>query len=787
MGLFDRIAALARRGEAAPPTAVATSIAPPKEAERLLADGQALEAEGRPKEALARFDAAIASAPAWSRAHMNRGNALLALGDIEAARAAYEAAVRLDPGSAPAHYNLGNALAAGGRHDEAFAAWRHALALDARFVDAEAAQGVHHAELGQAVEAEAAYRRALALRPDQAPVLGNLAQLLQGLGRLDEAVAAFRRALDLDDSLTALHFGLGNALLALGRHEAALASYDEVLRHHPQLAAAHGLRGQALLALGRQREAVASLRRAAAAAPGLAHAQQALGTALVALGEFDEAATALQRAAELDPRVLDTWLHLGVALGELGRLQQAVDCWRRVLELDAGNVIAHNNLGGIWRRLGRMDEAASCYEQALAIDPGLLAARSNLLFIRQSQAMRPSEALLVEARAFGEAAARAARPFTTWLGTPDPDRPLRIGLVSGDLRSHPVGYFLVGALQALVSQAAGRIELHAYANQTAFDEVSAKIRAACRGWHAVAALDDEALARRVHGDRIDVLIDLAGHTGGTRLQAFAWKPAPVQVTWLGYLGTTGLAAIDHLIADERALPPEEDAYFSEHVWRLPGSYLCFTPPAEAGEVGPLPALASGRVTFASFNNLAKMTDDVVALWSRVLQAVPGSQLLLKAQQLQEAPQRDEVAARFARHGIERMRLQLEGLVARAAYLEPFGRVDIALDPFPYPGITTTVENLWMGVPVLTLAGHTFMARQGAALLGHAGLPEWIATDADHFVALAVRHAADLPALQALRQQLRAQVRASPLFDATLFAARFEQALRGMWREWCMRR
>jgi predicted O-linked N-acetylglucosamine transferase (SPINDLY family) len=341
-------------------------------------------------------------------------------------------------------------------------------------------------------------------------------------------------------------------------------------------------------------------------------------------------------------------------------------------------------------------------------------------------------------------------------------------------------------LTALNAHAAGRMELHAYSNRSNADEVSARIQAQCHVWRQVHALDDEALVRQIGEDRIDILIDLAGHTGENRLPAFAWKPAPVQATWLGYLGTTGVAAVDYILADDWTLPPELEPHFTEKVWRLARSYLCFTPPAEDGTIGPLPALTNGYVTFGSFNNLTKVTPDVVSLWARVLHTVPGSRLLLKTAQFIEPSVRLDVAQQFARHGITGSRLMLEPPVPRADYLKPYNRVDIALDPFPYPGITTSVECLWMGVPFISLAGKSFMARQGVGLLTNAGLPDWVAADEDDYVKLAARRAGELHTLQQLRQELRARVLASPIFDAQSFARHFESAMRGMWRAWCVR-
>ena len=347
-----------------------------------------------------------------------------------------------------------------------------------------------------------------------------------------------------------------------------------------------------------------------------------------------------------------------------------------------------------------------------------------------------------------------------------------------------MGYFAESVLAALASDCAGRLELFVYATQAAGDAVTVRIKAYCHRWRAVSQLSDEALAATIRDDGVDILIDLSGHTADNRLPMFAWKPAPVQATWLGYFATTGVMAIDYLVADPWTLPAEEEVNFTETIWRLPETRLCFTPPDEAVAIAPLGAIGNGQLTFGCFNHLTKVNDDVVALWARILAAIPEATLLLKAKQLQEPEARLAVIERFAAQGIAGDRLRLEGPTPRADYLDAYNRVDIALDPFPYPGGTTTVEALWMGVPVLTLAGSSFISRQGVGLLMNAGLPDWIATDPDDYVARAVAHGSDVRQLASLRAGLRQQVMISPLFDAPRFARHFETALRGMWQRWC---
>ena len=502
------------------------------------------------------------------------------------------------------------------------------------------------------------------------------------------------------------------------------------------------------------------------------------------LGRLEEAEFSSRRALSFNPDYAEAHSNLGAALHDLGRLTEAEDSYLRALEIKPDFAMAHNNLGNSLKDLGRLLEAMACCRSALKIDPDFFMAHSNLLLNMNYQSEQPAALLLAEARRFGEQVAGKARCYTDWHNAVEPERCLRVGLVSADLRDHPVGYFIESILTALSSQASGRLELVVYSNHFITDAVTERIKAQCQEWYSVLGISDERLAQQIREDGIDILIDLSGHTAHNRLPMFAWKPAPVQVSWLGYFATTGVAAIDYLIADHWTVPEAEEAHFTEMIWRLPETRLCFTPPDVNIQVSPLPALGNGYVTFGCFNNLTKMNDEVVALWSRILSAVPESRLFLKAKQLSEAAVRQNVVSRFAAHGIAAARLILEGGSSRADYFAAYHRVDISLDPFPFPGGTTSVEGLWMGVPVLTLTGQRFLSRQGEGLLMNAGLPEWIAADTDDYVARAVLHTNDLPRLSALRSGLRQQVLDSPLFDAPRFARHFEAALRDMWVQWC---
>jgi protein O-GlcNAc transferase len=381
------------------------------------------------------------------------------------------------------------------------------------------------------------------------------------------------------------------------------------------------------------------------------------------------------------------------------------------------------------------------------------------------------------ARQYGCAVQSKATAYTSWNVQQTPC--LRVGIVSGDLRDHPVGNFLEGVLANLDPK---RVELFAYPTTPAVTDLTHRIARRFSAWKPIHALGDEAAARLIHGDGVHILLDVAGHTAHNRLPLFAWKPAPLQVSWLGYFGTTGLAAMDYVLGDPIVAPEQEDAYFCESLWRLPECYLCFTAPNVDVDVGPLPMLTRGHVTFGCFNNVAKLNDSLIRLWSAIVLSVPDSQMFLKAFQFGEPAIQERIRASFAANGIDAQRLRIEGPSSRIGHYECYNEVDIALDPFPYPGGTTSAEALWMGVPVLTKRGDRFLGHLGETIAVSAGLGEWVAGSDAEYSAKAIAFAEDVGRLKALRAKLRNQVLCSPLFDAQRFARNFENALVAMWNQ-----
>ncbi|MFT7775362.1 tetratricopeptide repeat protein [Roseateles sp.] len=667
-----------------------------------------------------------------------------------------------------------------------------------------------------------ALRRAMELLPGDAELAANLGALLAARGRWAEARAAYEQALRLRPRLAGAHNNLGNALLALRQPAEALAAFDAALACQPGLAAALGNRGRALLALGRHDEAAQAFGLAVDSRPGDAGLRVHAATALAAAGRAAEAVTRLREAVALAPDRPEPWFTLGNLLQDTGDAAGAAEAWEQVLALDAGHVEAAcnlsllrpergetvlgaalvagaagerraavlANLGGLRLQEGRFGDAVTAYRQALAdapdssralsnlaqalkrqgaldeadavlsrlieLDPALPSARSDRLLLRSYRQARVEEAIALRAEAMDFGRVVQAAP----LQRPAPRAArLRVGFVSADLRAHPVGRLAEAWMPAL----ALRCELSVYSNSRADDALTQRLREAVPRWMRAADLDDAALAARIADDGIDVLIDLNGHTGGHRLGVFARRPAPRQFSWLGYAASTGLAEIDGFIGDRWLLPAGTESGFIEPLLRLPHSFTVYAPPAGAPTVPPL----GGAPCFGSFNALHKLGDEVLALWARVLDATPGSRLLVKAPGLQNEAERAALRTRWPG---DANRLDLEGPGPLADYLAAFGRVDIALDPFPHSGGMTTLDGLWMGVPVLTLPGPAPISRQGLSFMQALGLAEdWVAADEDDFVCLARARLQDRSGLAALRAGLRERMAASALCDGAGFA------------------
>lgn len=737
-----------------------------------------LVGQGRLEEAVSLARQITAHFPQYGFGWKALGTALNLLGRNEDALPPLQKAVALTPDDAELHNNLGTVLLGLGRLDEAMASYRCALQVNPAYAQAHCNLGATLQEAGRLEEAEVSYRRALQIIPDYAKAHCNLGAVLQAMKRLDVAEASFRQALQAKPDYADAHYNLGVLLGASGRFCDAEACLRRALEILPNDAKALNQLGITLDALNRHEEAEACLRRALEIDPDFADAFCSLGNVLAKRGRLNEAALSFRRALQFTADHAGVHSNLGGVLQQLGRLEEAEANCRCALALKPDHAGAHNTLATILVNMGRLEEAEASYRRSLEISPSATV-HSNLLFMLNYLTRGTPSENLAEARQYGQKVAASTSRFTEWPCARHPEC-LRVGLVSGDFRSHPVGYFLESLLAHLDP---ATIELVAYPTGHKTDQLTEKIKPHFSAWKPLTGLRDEDAARMIHGDGLHVLIDLSGHTAEHRLPVFAWKPAPVQATWLGYFATTGVPGMDYLLGDRHVTPADEASHFTERIWQLPGSYMCFTEPDVALEVAPLPTLSTGHITFGCFNNLTKINDAVVAVWADVLKAVPGSKLFLKSYQLGENPVKHETLRRFSKQGITPDRLVLEGKSPRPELLASYHRVDIALDPFPYPGGTTSLESLWMGVPVITKRGDRFLSHVGESIAHNAGLSEWIAADDHDYVSKAVACVSDLDRLANLRAGLREQVLGSPLFDAANFARQFKEAIWGMWTQW----
>ncbi len=638
--------------------------------------------------------------------------------------------------------------------------------------------GLVHHRGGQLQEARAHYQAALSHVPRHADAWHLLGVVAMQEQRYADALDLMSRAIEISPQ-PAYFDNLGCALRGWGKLAAAVESHEQAIALDPNHFRAHNNLGLALLDMRLPAAAAASFRKSLAINPDYAEAHSNLGNVLRELGEPSAAAEHCRKAIALQPGFGQAHNNLGNALKTQGRLAEAAACY-----VDAQRLLPHEpqvalNLGIVRREIGEHDAAIAAFRQALALRPSWAEAWSNLLFTLSFAPDITPRDYLNEALAFGRLAGAQARPFTDWPTDRTPGAPLRIGFVSGDLRMHPVGFFLESVLTHLDP---ARVQLFAYSTRPFEDALTQRLKPRFAQWRSLVGLADEAAANTIRNDGVHILFDMSGHTDCNRLPVFAWKPAPVQVSWIGYFASTGLPAIDYVLGDEWVLPAQEAGHFVERAWRLPHGYLCFTPPEPAV---PVDAAALGdpdrAPTFGCFSDLVKVNDRVVSVWSRILHAVPEARLFLKAQQLADAAQRAATLARFAAHGVAPERIVMEGPSPRAEYLSAYNRVDISLSPFPYPGGTTTAESLWMGVPVLCRHGDRFLGHLCESVVHSVGLSDWIAADDDTYVAKAVAFARQRDALSALRGVLRESVLKSSLCNPARFARTLEETFEQMWR------
>jgi len=643
-------------------------------------------------------------------------------------------------------------------------------------------------QAGRLKEAEPLYRQVLAQQPKHIDALHLLGVIAHEVGRHDAAVELIRQALALEPDWADAHYNLGNALKDTGQLDQAMAAWRRACALRPDYAQAYNNLGNALKEKGRLEEAVAAYRQALTVKPDLSQAYCNLSTALRLQGQADQAIVVCRQAIARNGNVPEAYGNLGDALKDKGYLDQAIAAYRQAIALKPNYPEAYNNLGNALKSQGYLDAAIAAYRQALAVAPSSLTAGNNLVY---GIHFHPGFDALAIARETHRWYQQYAEPLKKYIqhpaahsgrghvNDPSPDRRLKIGYVSPDFRDHCQSFFTIPLFSHHDHQ---NFQIVCYAQVLRPDALTARIQGYADAWRNTVGLSDARLAEQIRQDQIDILVDLTLHMDGSRLLVFARKPAPVQVTWLGYPGSTGLTAIDYRLSDPYLDPPGMDeSVYAEQTIRLPDSFWCYDPlHGRELPVNSLPALQKGFVTFGWLNNFCKINDDVVAAWTQVLRKVQGSRLLLLAP---EGEHRRRMLDQLAKERVAPSRVDFVPRQSRDAYLQLYHRIDVSLDSFPVNGHTTSLDSLWMGVPVVSLVGQSPMGRAGWCQLSNLGLTELAGQTPEQFVQIAVNLANDLPRLRELRTTLRQRMEASPLMDAPRFARNIEAAYRQMWRKY----
>lgn len=667
--------------------------------------------------------------------------------------------------------NIAISLQRAGRLLEAEAAYRKVTEADAACVPAWGNLGFICQQLGRADQAARCFEQISRLQPLNPHGFNHLGIALGMQGKFEEAEGALRTAIALEPTLAVAHSNLGNTLRELGRMTDSETACRKAVALAPDDPIAHNNLAATLLAQSRHADAIDPARRAIALRPDLVEAHHNLGLALFVAGRKDESLETLRRAVQIRPTHVLSQVALAMRLREVGELAEALSACRKAIDVAPKFGEAHNILGTVLQTQGRVAEAIESYRKASEIQPTNASAGENLLLaMHYVENVEPS-ALFDEHRRW---ASRHAQPTAPPLPRVRRTK-LRVGFVSPDFRQHSVAYFVRPLLKEMDRE---RFDVHCFSDVATPDDTTESLRAFPLSWHESKGWNTEQFAEQVRAAGIDVLIDCAGHTAGNRLPAFALRCAPAQVTFLGYPDTTAIGAMDWRITDSLADPPgESDALHTERLVRLDPCAWCYAPSADSPKASARP---KGPVTFGSFNNLPKLTPRWVHVWSEILHQTDGSMLILKTAALRDAGARKRLHDLFAAGGIDPDRVELLGpQLEMKDHLASYAKIDIALDTFPYHGTTTTCEAMWMGVPVVTMAGRVHASRVGVSLLSAVGMQELVAHNDQEYVTLAVELASDAKRRGELRKTLRKRMIDSPLMDALGYTRLFETALKQM--------
>jgi predicted O-linked N-acetylglucosamine transferase (SPINDLY family) len=661
---------------------------------------------------------------------------------------AFEKAKNLNPGAIEALFGFANALHAGGKLNAAEIAYRQLISIQAGNYEAWNNLGIILETQGKLAEAVSVLQKGIEIKADYTPLYNNLGNTFLKMSLFDEALDIFQKGLLYDASCAELLFNYGNTLAKQGLSHAAIAAYRQALEIDP-------CHIKALVNLG---------------------------NVLRIIGEFTEALVFYKQAIALEPQYYDAYNNAGVAFYGLGRFDEAITHLQHAISFAGNTSVAHNNLGNVLKDAGKLDAALVCYRRALELDEHNVEAHSNLVYLTSFHPDFDEMAILKEASQFFVKQSHLINfeQANHHVHDKSRERKLRIGYVSSDFRNHCQSLFTI---PLFANHDFSQFEIYCYAQLVRPDEISERLAGYVDMWRMSYGKTDEQLAKQIYEDKIDILVDLSMHMANGRPLLFARKPAPIQLAWLAYPGTTGIPAMDYRLTDPWLDPPEkgDDAY-KEISLRLQDSFWCYDPNISDIEPNPLPALTAGYITFGCLNNFCKVSDDTLCRWGSVMSRTPLSRLILLSHAGQH---RDRVYRILGQFGVTADRIEFVEYSPRRQYLKHFHRIDLCLDTLPYNGHTTSIDSYWMGVPVVTKVGRTVAGRAGWSQLNNLGLTELAAFDDEAFIKIAVELAMNLPKLDQLRKALRQRLQISPLMDAKRFANSIETIYKQIWEDWCI--
>ena len=750
----------------------------PDEPDALRLLGQLTFASGNSATAADMIRRAIELRPGAVDFHIDLGRICFSRGDFPQSIASFRRALELNPFPSPeTHFELARALAAAGENDQAIQQVQISLQSEPA-ADAMALHGSLLLATDRVQQALDRLAAATQLAPDRADLLSTYALALQHRGDFDLAETQFRQAIKLNPDFAEVRNSLGYLLILRRQLPQAIVELKEAIRQRPDFPLAHHNLALAYTGLGQTDDALASYRTALEQDPRRADTWEALGRVLLDLRQWPVAITAFNRSIALRP-TSQAYILLGIAHGGLEDLDGAIAAARKAVEIDPKSADAHDALGAELNWTGQFEEAAAEFRLALSFNPNHRSAHSKLIYAMLIQDGPTPENILAEHVEWGRRHTGSIAPLRRPRNQKSPDRRLRIGYMSPNFRRQAVSAFILPILQHHDPK---QVEVFCYSDVEMPDDITRRFQGYAAQWRESWSLSDEQLARQVRENRIDILVELTGHIGKGRLGVMAYRPSPIQISYIGYQGTTGVKAVDYVLTDEWADPAGNERFYVEKPCRLPGSFFVYEPPGDAPLVGPLPCLSAGHITFGCLNAINKATPRAIGLWSRILSSVPGSKMLLLTTHCKETNHR--LLAGFAARGIPSDRIELVQRTSPNQYYRRYNSIDIALDPVPFNGHTTTCDAAWMGCPTINLSGQIYAHRYGGSVLRNLDLADLATETENAYVTAAVGLANDLDRLAKLRSTLRFTMQKSLITDGSRFTRNLEQAYRQMWRTSC---